>query len=84
MEHKQSNIFAKHENSISLIQHVPLQGYSQVISCSIDKKAYLWDVELCIDLFEFKSLTAPVSGIEFHEKQVIMACKDGTMALYSL
>lgn len=63
---------------------VPNDSLAQVVSCSIDKRVFLWDIDLCEDIFEFGKLSAPISGIQFHKNKVIMTSKDGTFRLFSL
>lgn len=55
-----------------------------MISCSQDKKAFLWDSDICEDIFEFKHLSAPVCDLVCFQNRVLLASKDGTFRVFSL
>ena len=80
----QENSFSKHENSICLIEIDFQSNLKTIYSASIDKKIYVWDLEICEDIFELKNLTAPASSICFTKKNIFVSSKDGTFRMYDI
>ena len=81
---KEKKIFSTHENSILYIYPLEFKNFNWVVSSSIDKKVFIWDLDLNEIIFELKNLSAPGTVIDAFDGKLAVLCKDGILRVYDI
>ena len=81
---KERKIFSSHENSILFIFNLDFKNFNWIVSTSIDKKIFIWDLDLNEIIFELKNISAPVAMVNFFDGKLIVLSKDGILRLFDV